>query len=181
MAGKDGKCQKWENEWEEEESQPLSSVLLGQCVLTLRGTSLTQKTDQILLLWPSPPPRILIPSFCCRLPLNHLKAFFFCSKITKSSHGGTDWLPSSLILYLHPSTDGSFSFFPFPWMSNLLFASISSSLSFSPGCASPLWLLFQDQCKTLCWVQKFDFTSTVEGELFKWKVTGHSFSNSEYS
>lgn len=77
MGGKDGKCQKWENEWEEEGSQPLSSVLLGQCVLTLRGTSVTQKTDQILLLWPSPPPSILIPLFCCLLLLNHLKAFFF--------------------------------------------------------------------------------------------------------
>lgn len=110
-----------------------------------------------------------IPLFCGRLPLSHLKAVcFFALRLPGPLVGP---LPGFFHLFLHASADGPFSLPAFPWLSHLLFASISS-LSSAPDCASPRDCLRPDQCQTLCWVHKFNCSSTVEGKLVKWNVTG---------
>lgn len=79
-----------------------------------------------------------IPLFCGLVPLSHLKAFFFFFLHWSASPlGGPLTGFSHLQSFLHASADGSFSLSAFPWLSNLLFASISS-LSLVPDCASPM-------------------------------------------
>lgn len=92
------------------------------------------------------------------------------------------WLASSISNPLSPPFHWwlLLHFSPFSYVSDPVFAMISSSVSLPVvplSCHCPL----QDQRKTLWWVQKLNYTSTVEGQLFKWKTAGHCLSNSESS